>query len=157
MTRGLIARLPAGDLLFTAKYRGYPITVSHATAAELADLAERPTSKIVDELTRWGVVAVRSSAGGRRTTLHAVGWQRSQATPWVTSPLREVTLGPIIVGTVSGQAYRLIGKPEEPLGDDLMAALAENLASWGLDEVKAVAASKTPLDPHTEQRRVARE
>ena len=143
MTGGLIERLPARDLLFTSTYRGYPITVSHATAAELADIAERPTSKIVDELARWGVVAVRSSPGGRRTTLHAVGWQRSQATPWVTSPLREVTLGPIIVGTVSGQAYRLIGKPEEPLGDDLMAALAENLASWGLDEVKAVAASKS--------------
>ena len=104
MIGGLTERLPAGDLLFTARYRGYSITVGHATAAELADIAEQPTSEVVDELTRWGLVAVRSSPGGRRTTLHAIGWQRSQASPWVTSPLREVTLGPITVGTVSGQA-----------------------------------------------------
>ena len=142
MIGGLTERLPAGDLLFTARYRGYSITVGHATAAELADIAEQPTSEVVDELTRWGLVAVRSSPGGRRTTLHAIGWQRSQASPWVTSPLREVTLGPITVGTVSGQAYRLVGKPEEPLGNDLMAAVAENLASWGLEEIEAVAANE---------------
>ena len=142
MTEGPTKLLLARDLLFTAKFRGYSITVGHATAAELAEIAEPPTSEVVDELTRWGVVAVRSSPGGRRTTLHAVGWHRSQATPWVTSPLREVTVGPIIVGTVSGQAYRLVGMPEAPLGDDLMAAVAENLASRGLDEVEAVTASQ---------------
>ena len=131
--------------------------MGHATAAELADIAERPTSKIVGELARWGVVAVRSSAGGRRITLHAVGWQRSQATPWVTSPLREVTLGPIIVGTISGQAYRLVGRPEDRLGDDLMAAVVENLESWGLEEINAVARSPRSSDPPIQQRPVVRD
>jgi hypothetical protein len=149
--------LLAGGLLFTAKFRGTSITVGHATAAELADIAERPTSKVVGELARWGVVANRSSPGGRRTTLHAVGWQRSQASPWVTSPLREVTLGPIIVGTISGQAYRLVGKPEDPLGDDLTAAVAENLESWGLEEINAVARRERSSDPPIQQRPVARE
>ena len=157
MIGGLTERLLARDLLFTARYRGYSITVGHATAAELADIAERPTSKIVGELVRWGVVAVRSSPGGRRTTLHAVGWQRSQASPGVTSPLREVTLGPIIVGTISGQAYRLVGRPEDPLGDDLMAAVVENLESWGLDEINAVARSQRSSDPPIQQRPVVRD
>lgn len=151
MTGGPTELLLAGNLLFTARYRGHSIAVGHATAAELADIAERPTSKIVDDLTRWGVVAVRSSAGGRRTTLHAVGWQRSHTSPWVTSPLREVTLGPIIVGTISGQAYRLVGRPEDPLGDDLMAAVVENLESWGLEEINAVARSQHSSDTPIQQ------
>lgn len=130
--------LPTQDLLFTAKYRGHSISVGHATAAELVEIAEPPTSKVIDKIGRWGVISVRSSPEGRRTTLHVVGWQQRGACVWVTSPLREVTLGPLTVGTVSGQAYRLVGEPEEPLGPDLMAAVAETLTAFGLEEVEAV-------------------
>ena len=149
MTGEPTEHLPAGDPLFTANHRGCQITVHHATAAELANIAEAPTSEIVDELARWAVVAVRSSPGGRRTTLHAVGWQLRRATPWISSPLREVALGPLVVGTVSGQAYRLVGKPEEPLGPDLMEAVAEDLSQWGFEQVEAVTTSKRSSDPST--------
>ena len=138
MTREYPKHLRAEDLLFTAKYRGHSIVVGHATAAELAEIAELPTSKVIDDISRWGIIGVRSSPGGLRTTLHAVGWLHRGACPWVTSPLREVTQGPIIVGTVSGQAYRLVGEPEQPLGQDLMATVAKIMTALGLEEVEAV-------------------
>lgn len=138
MTGEHAKHLPGGELLFTAKYRGHSISVGHATAAELIEIAEQPTSKVIDKIGRWGIIGVRPSPGARRTTLHAVGWQQRGACPWVTSPLREVALGPLTVGTVSGQAYRLVGKPEQPLGQDLMAAVAEAMTAWGLEDVEAV-------------------
>lgn len=128
---------PAGNLLFTAMYRGHSISVGHATAAELVEIAGPPTSKVIDKIDRWGIIGVRSSPGGRRTTLHAVGWQQRGECPWVTSPLREVALGPLTVGTISGQAFRLVGEPEQPLGPDLMAAVADNMTAWGCEDIKA--------------------
>ena len=138
MTGGYPGHLAAQHLLFTAKHRGHSISVGHATAAELIEVAEQPTSKVIDKIARWGIIGVRSSPGGRRTTLHAVGWQQHGACPWVTSPLREVALGPLTVGTISGQAYRLVGDPEQPLGPDILAVLAEDMAAWGFGEIEAV-------------------
>ena len=64
MTREYPKHLRAEDLLFTAKYRGHSIVVGHATAAELAEIAELPTSKVIDDISRWGIIGVRSSPGG---------------------------------------------------------------------------------------------
>ena len=131
------ARSPNTDTFFAAVFRGDPVTVGYATAAELAALTDRPSSELVDEITRWAVISVRSTPAGRMTTQHAIGWLVRRGIPWITSPLREVRSRPLSVGTISGQTYRLVGKPEEPLGEDLLMVVAEHLAGLGCVEIVA--------------------
>ena len=125
-----------GGVLFTALFRGSSVTVGPATRAELAELAEPWWSAAVDdELLRWTVLAIRTDAG-RRTTVHAVGWQRRAACAWTTSPLRELSLGPLTVTTISGQSYLLVGEPENSMGLDLRAQLAETLTGFGFEAIE---------------------
>ena len=125
-----------GGILFTALFRGGSVTVGPATRAELAELAEPCwRAPVDDELLRWTVLAIRTEAG-RRTTVHAVGWQRRAACAWTTSPLRELSLGPLTVTTISGQSYLLVGEPENSMGPDLRAQLAETLTGFGFEEIE---------------------
>ena len=137
MTDGRIAGGQGeGGILFTALFRGSSVTVGPATRAELAELAEPWwPAPVDDELLRWTALAIRTVAG-RRTTVHAVGWQRRGACAWTTSPLRELSLGPLTVTTISGQSYLLVGEPENAMGSDLRAQLAETLTGFGFEEIK---------------------
>ena len=130
-------RFPNTNTLLTAMFRGNPVIVGHATAAELAAFTDRPSSELVDEITRWAVISVRSTPAGRMTTQHAIGWLGRLAIPWITSPLREVRSRPLSVGTISGQTYRLVGEPGEPVRADLLTVVSEHLACWGCTEIVA--------------------
>lgn len=135
MIDGLPGTGDDSEILFTATFGGSPVTVGPATRAELAQLAEPWSSgRFDDELLRWAVLAIRTSTG-RETTIHAVGWQRRRACAWTTSPLREVSLGPLTVTTVSGQSYQLVGEPENRMGHDLRAQLAETMADIGFEQI----------------------
>ena len=112
--------------------------VGYATAAEPAAFTNRPSSELVDEITRWAVISVRSTPAGRMTTQHAIGWLDRLAIPWITSPLRDVRSRPPSVDTISGQPYRLVGQPGEPVGADLLTVVSEHLACLGCTEIMAV-------------------
>lgn len=122
-------------VLSRARYRGNPVSVDHATDAELDATTNSPDpASARNLLPAWSLIAVCGLVD-RGAEVHALGWRVDLVNTWISSALVGVDLEAQAVSTKSGHAYRLWGKNELKLAPSPRDHLAYALHTWGFTDV----------------------
>jgi hypothetical protein len=120
------------EILFQAYYDGVPVTVTHATDDEIAQLAG-PVTSALDVLELWSLIAFRY---GTEIEIHALGHRTYLGTTRATTRVMVVDLTTGGVRTSSGAQYALGARDQPRLDPQLRSHLGYALRTWGFDDVR---------------------
>lgn len=138
----------SSQVLLRARRDSPKATVTLATEAVMSGLAGT-VDHAFDMLESWRLIVIGSEA---ETTLHALGWRRLLAQPWLTSPLTTYDKDLRTIRTSTGEQYSL-GMPGPPdLEPELHAHLVSTLRGWGFKYVRTIA---LPVEPSVHGRKRA--
>lgn len=128
-------------VLFRARHRGEPVTISLATEADMSRLAAS-VACVSDLLGCWSLISVRSPS---EVVVHAVGWPILLAQPWASSGLTayDKELGGVRAGSRSQYSLGTPGPSE--IDAELRAHISSTLRRWGFRYVWAVAPKLRPF------------